>query len=250
MTGAGLAGAVSADAMRAEADQINAAVREDNRALWERSRRARQLAWEASLIDQAADARAEHEGAARALPRLEDAVTAALTAERLAEDRLRGDEKRLALRRGELEKARADHAPGGRREELAVRIQELAAVAADSRADLEKAAAGHAAAREARDTWQAHVSALYGEHAEAARRAQNPGTAPGMPPIAPGVGRISDLDEETRQLIGAVALLVGASRSEHAPAGPGQGARLSDTSRFRTLSLPGGRGVILPPALS
>jgi hypothetical protein len=238
--------AMSTDAMRARADQLNAAARETNRAAWEDTRRARQLAYEAGLIDAAEAARAEYEGASTRIPPLEAAMTAALAEVRQAQDRLNGDTRRLARRQGDKQKARADHAPAERQEELAVRVHELAEVVDDDRAVLHHKSLLHATAQAMLGTAEAEVAALYEEHVTAARRAEHPGTAPGMPPIAPGVGRISDLDEESRQLIATVALLTRAGRGQApAPAAPDRAAYMKDQSRFRTA----GPGLIVPPRL-
>ncbi len=242
--------AMSTDAMRAEADQINAAVREDNRALWERSRRAAQLAFEADLIDAAELAEAAWQGTVSRLSRLEAEVGPLVTAEREAGDRLRSDRKRLARRSAELDRARKDSAPAARREDLAVRVHELGQAVAAS----EEAAAKARRNREQKEaevtSWEAEVSSCYADYAEAARRAQSPGAAPGMPAIAPGVGRISDLDKETRDLIGTVVLLAGAAGlSGNSPAAPDAGAAMKDQSRFRMVKNSRGQGLIIPPRM-
>ena len=111
--------AASTDAMRAQADQMRAGVREDHRALVERDRRAAQLAYEADLIDAAAGAARVLQGARTRLPKLEETVGAAVAAERAAEDRQRADQRHLSRRRTEQQKAEDAY--------LAVEIQEQAA---------------------------------------------------------------------------------------------------------------------------
>ena len=134
--------------------------------------------------------------------------------------------------------AREDNAPASRREDLAVRVHELALAVTASDALAR-------AAREARERKEAEVASrdaevtrLYGEYVHAARAAENPGIAPGMPPIALGVARISDLDEEARQLIGAVAIMASAAlgRSESAPPAPSADAFLRDQTRTGSAS--------------
>jgi hypothetical protein len=237
--------------MRARADQINAAAREASRAAWEDSRRARQLAYEADLIDTADDAQAVYEGSAAALSRLEAEVAPLVAAEREAEDQLRGDTKRLARRTAELQKAQADDAPGERQEDLAARVLQLGRKAAVSQAKRDDAVSKRAAAEARVTAWAAQVASDYAEHVQASRAAENPGIAPGMPGIAPGVGRISDLDGETRQLMAAVAIMASAAlTTSPTPASPDPAEAMKDKSKFRLLSLPGGRGVIVPPAMS
>jgi chromosome segregation ATPase len=239
--------AASTDAMRAEANQITAAVREENRALWERSRRAVQLAYEADLIDAAEMAKAAYDGAASRLERLEAGVAPLVAAEREADDRLRSDRKRLARRSAELDRARTDSAPGARREDLAVRVHELAQVAAASEAALARARS----VREQKETevtaWEAEVASYYADYAGAASRAVSPGIAPGMPPPGLVVGRISDLDEEARQLIAAVAIMAGSALGDRSTpaAPPDRAAILKDPGRFRVF----GPGVIVPPRM-
>jgi NTP pyrophosphatase (non-canonical NTP hydrolase) len=131
-----------------------------------------------------------------------------------------------------------------------VRVHELGQAVAAS----EEAAARARREREQKEaevtSWEAEVSGCYADYAEAARRAQNPGTAPGMPAIAPGVGRISDLDKETRDLIGAVVLLTAAAGlSGNSPAVPDKEAILKDQTRFRMIKTSNGRGVLLPPRM-
>ncbi len=108
--------------MRAESDQINAAVREDNRSLFERSRRAAQLAYEAGLIDAAEDARTALAGARTHMEFLETEVEKTVAAEREAEDLLRGERRHLARRQAEEKRAADDLAQTLRQEELAIRV--------------------------------------------------------------------------------------------------------------------------------
>jgi hypothetical protein len=236
--------------MRAEADQLAASVREDNRVLLERDRRARQLAYEADLIDRAEEAKAEYEGAEEHLEELDAKLPPLVAAEREAEDHLSADRKRLASRVAELSKAETDDAPGEQQEDLAARVVQLGKKAAVSQANLDEAISRHAAAEAKRDEWARQVTSLYAEHAAADRAARNPGIAPNMPALAPGVARISDLDEEQRQYIAFQMILLSHLRADPAPASPDPAAAMKDKTKFRMLSLPGGRGVIVPPAMS
>jgi hypothetical protein len=249
MTGVELREAVSTEAMRAEADQLNASVREASRAMWERERRARQLAWEADLIDAAENVKAEYDGTSLRLPGLDAAVAAALAAKRAAEDRRDDDEALLATRHAELSKAEADNAPAAVQEELAARVHQLARAAAASERAVSKPASALEAAKAERDAWAAYVAGLYAEHVQAARVAENPGTAPGMPMLAPGVARISDLGEEERQYLAALTIISSNLRSDPAPAAPTEEAILKDQSRWRMLKTGRGAGVIIPPRM-
>jgi hypothetical protein len=112
----------------------------------------------------------------------------------------------------------------------------------DDKADLDEARRGREQAEAARDIQDAEVSALYAVWAEAQRAAENPGTAPGMPPVA----AISNLDPEVRQLIGGLAALAaGLGRSATAPPRPDRAEVLKDSSRWRVL----GPGVLIPPRM-
>ena len=216
---------VSTDAMRAEADQLKAGVREDHRALWERSRRAVQLAYEADLIDTAALALAELDGARQRTPRLQAAAGEAITAERAAEDRLRKDEQRLRRRQADQQKARAEHADGEHQEELAVRVRALADVARTSQAALDAARRKRQDAEAELASWEAHVAELDREHAEAARKAEHPGPAPDLPGLVPGVARVGDMDDEQRQLVGLIAILARQGQLSTPDPGAGSGAQ-------------------------
>ena len=95
----------STNAMRAEADQLNASVRDDNRSLHERAAGAAQLAWEADLIDGARSASPNWKAQSPASPPWWRRGTRPSQRSGAAEDRLRADERHLARRRAEERKA-------------------------------------------------------------------------------------------------------------------------------------------------
>ena len=247
---------MSTGAMRARADQLNAGVREANRDLFERAREAAQLTWEAGLLDAAAEARAEADGAATRLPRLEAALAEAVTAERAAEDRARVQQAQLARREAAQVKARAELAPADRQEELAIRVHVCRQVVADYAAAAAAARRAREIAEAARDAWQAEVAELDAEAVAAERRAADPGTAPDAPGLAPGVARMSDMDDDTRNLLATVVLLTAGLPSGGNPppgslrrAGPDWRSDLADLDprKFRQLRL-AGNTVVIPPA--
>lgn len=214
-------------AMRAEADQLNASVREDNRSLYERQRRAAQLAYEADLLDDAELCRAEWHGASSRLPLLDAAVQEAIAAERAAEDRMRPEDRQLSRVRSEM--AKADPGDGDAQERLALRVHarqgavsacaRIVAAARDKRLE----------AQQALSQWQAHVGTLEAEKDAAEAKAANPGTAPNMPAFAPGVSKVSDLDDETRAALALVVMTLGSQSLSSAPApAPGRGRRTTN----------------------
>ena len=71
-----------------------------------------------------------------------------------------------------------------------------------------------------------------------------------MPGLAPGVARLSDVDEETRHYLAALVLLVGAPvLADRTPDRADSGMRRA-SSRFRPVRMPGGRVMVLPPMAS
>jgi hypothetical protein len=220
--------AVSTDGMRAEADQLMASVREDNRSLFERQRRAAQLTYEAGLIDDAAAAKAELDGANGRVPRLEQARIDAVAAHRAAEDRRDEDLRHRDQRRAEEQKAEDDDAPAESQEEAAIRVRK-----AERRVELsEKALAAAGQARGLAEnelaTWKAHVAELEREHGALDRKAENPGIAPNLPGIAPGVLKLSDMDHETRAALALVVTTLASqslSSSSQSAAAPGRNRR-------------------------
>ena len=184
MTSPKTTAAVSTDAMRAEADQLKASVREDNRSLYERHRRAVQLEYEAGLIDDRDLCLAELTGARGYLAKLQDAVAPAVAAERKAQDRLRADQGHLARRQAEQDRLRDGYAPAERQEDAAIRVHAAEGVAARGLQEVAKATAAREAAEAALRAWEAHVAGLEREHGATDRKAKNPGTAPNMPALA------------------------------------------------------------------
>jgi hypothetical protein len=240
--------AVSATTLRAEADQRAAAASEATRLAREATAAARaeaaqaaQLAWEASLIDQVQDVQAEYDGASSRLVRLEAGVAAALAAKRAAEDRLNADTRRLAGRKAEQEKARADDAPAERREELAVRVHALKEVIADREAAVAKATQEHVGAVAKLDTCAAHVDGLYAELADAKRKADNPGPAPRQP------GPMDDLGGIFQSAITTTIMLAQLATDGlgPGPAKPDRAALMRDQTKFRALN----SRVIVPPRM-
>jgi hypothetical protein len=237
--------AVSTSSMRAEADQRSAAAREATRLAWQAGLAARaeagkaeQLAWEAGLIDAAAAAMAEHDKAEAKLPALEAKVTEALAAERDAEDLLNSDRKRLARRTGELEKARADRAGASVREDLAVRIRELALIVSEDEEGRDEAKDERVQAEAALAAAQAQVTSLYAAWAEASRQADNPGPAPREPGALDALGEIG---KSVITTMATLAVLAG----DPAPAKPDRAALMRDQTRFRALN----SNVIVPPRM-
>lgn len=226
-------------AMRAQVDQLRAAARERSREAFEEDRRAAQLAYEADLIDDAALALAELQGVKSVIPRLETAVRDAITAERAAEDRLRLDERHLARRRAEQQKAEDGYAPVEQQEQLADRVRTSERVVAAGRKVVGKAREDRQKAQAALAERESLVAELDCEHAEAARKAANPGAAPNLPGLVPGIARLGDMDEEARQLIGAVVLLA-ALESTGQPGGQGAKGGLGTTRGGLAQQDPGG----------
>jgi hypothetical protein len=211
-------------AMRAEADQLKASVREDNRALYDRQRRAAQLEYEAALIDDAALCLAELTGSRGHLERLQQAASDARDAERAAEDRRDADKRHYEARLAEERKADEDpDATPEEQEDAGIRVRKAQRRLGASETALAAAVRAHQEAKGARDSWQAHVEELEREYAAAKRSAENPGTAPDLPGLVPGVSRISDMDQEGRELLTAAvvltAMLAGSSGSRSQPAG-------------------------------
>ncbi len=242
-------------AMRAEADQLNASVREDNRSLYERQRRAVQLAYEADLIDDAALCLAELTSARQRLPRLQQSADEAIRAERAAEDRYRAEDRKRA--RVAAEQAKADPADGDVQERIALRLHARQGAAGACMQEVSTARAARVAAERERDEWQAHVDVLEREAGAARQKAENPGTAPASPGLAPGVSRLSDMDQETRDLLTAAVLLAAALPGGSGPqqaAGPDRSVRTTngelaaqDPSGFR-LVRQGMHTFAIPPA--
>jgi hypothetical protein len=244
------------DQMRAEADQLNASVREGNRALRDDARRAAHPAWVAALTEEADVAAAEWEGAKRRLPRLKADEDAALKARnKAAEERVRAEEEALALRRGELSRLEADLAPGDQVEDAALLVKTREGVVERVKVPLGEAEGKYAEARGKHAEWRAHVDELYREHAEADRvrdwAVRNPGNAPGRPGIALGVDGIGDMDPEARQLWGAymMSLAATAQRESPAPRRPGEFEFLRDKTKFRTIRTGNQNLHIIPPAM-
>jgi hypothetical protein len=241
--------AMTPDQMRAKADQINARVREGNKALRDDAREARQLAWVARLTEEADDARAEWEGAKNRLPALEKEENAALAAVRRVEDRVRAEEDALSLRHGELSRLEVDLAPGDEVEEAALRVRTREGVVDRVREALGEAEGKYAEARGKHAAWRSHVDELYREHAEADRAMENPGTAPGGPGIALGVDGISDMDPEARKLWGALMMSMYATAQQEPSPQPRRGDGLRDSTKFRTIPGRNGTALIIPPAM-
>jgi len=250
-----LAAGQTTSAARAEADQINASVREDYRALVERTRRAAQLVYESDLADAAKDCLAELTGVRSRGPALETTVQDAVTAERAAQDRLRAETGKLT--RVESEQAKADPGDGDVQEKLALRLHARRGAVDACRGAVADAAACLAAAEQARDRWQAHVNALEAGHREAARQAENPGPAPDRPGMPLGIARPSDYDGETRKAIAAALIAVsmtpsGGSEPSGLKAKGGLGVTrgglaAQDPGGFRFARF-GGGAVAIPPA--
>lgn len=237
-------------AMRAQADQLRAAAREQERQALRDAREAAQLAHVAALIEARDLAVAELEGARSRLPVLQGEFTAAVAAHRDADDLLLREKTRLAARRAEQAKAAAALAPSERQEELALRVAVCERVVADHERVVAAADAARQRAEQAAGYWQAHLGRLEAEAAEASRRADNPGLAPARPGLALGVDGASDLDEETRSLLGAAVALMAALPAGPAPQRlPNGDRRLSfyeqDAGQFRFART--GRGTVAVP---
>jgi hypothetical protein len=238
-------------AMRAEADQLNASVREDNRSLYERQRRAAQLAYEADLLDDAVLSHAAWQGASSRLPMLDAAVQEAIGAERAAEDRLRAEDRQLSRVKSEL--AKADPADGDAQERLALRVHARQGAVDACSGIVRTARDGRLEAQQALSRWQAYVDELEADRDQARAKAENPGTAPNMPALSPGVAKVSDLDEETKQYLGLVAILtsqLGSIReAQQLPnTDPRQSFSQQDPSQMRFMRTADGRTLAIPPA--
>ena len=233
--------AVSPDAMRAEADQRNAAAREAAQLARAETRKAAQLAHEAALIDAADAAKAVHDAAEAKLPALEVKVAEAVAAERDAEDLLKSDRRRLTRRQAGLEKARADRADASVREDLAVRIRELALIVSEDEEGLGVTRQAREQAEAALAAAQAQVTALYAAWAEANRQAENPGPAPNQP----GIGGLDALDNIGQAAITALLQLHLLGSQDTTPAKPDRAEIMRDQTRFRALN----SRVIIPPRM-
>jgi len=243
--------AMTPDQMRQRTDQLNASVRERNKALRADAREARQLAWVAQLTEQAECVRAEYEGAKRRLPALKKEENAALAARDAAAARVRAEEDALALRRSERAALKADLTPGDEQEKAAERVKTREGVVADVKAALGKAEGKYAEAREKHAAWRSEVDELYRDLAEAERAVRNPGTAPGDQEIAPGVDGINDMDEDTCRLFGLLMMSMAATAQRSPEPSPRGGLDdvLHDSTRFRAIRTGNHNIHVIPPAM-
>ena len=168
-------------------------------------------------------------------------VSEAVAAERDAEDLLQSDRRRLTRRQAGLEKARADRADAGVREDLAVRIRELALVVSEDEGGLGITRAAREQAEAALAAAQAQVTSLYSAWTEASRQAENPGPAPNQP----GIGGLDALDNIGMAAITALLQLHVLGSQDTAPAKPDRAALMRDQTRFRALN----GNVIIPPRM-
>lgn len=248
--------AMSPGDLRAEAASRRAAeaglrdsARAYRRTAYEESRAADQCGHEAVFLDQAATALAALQQARGQLPALEAAAEGAVTARRIAEDRLRDAARNLTRRQAEEKRCEKPGTSPEVRDEAAVRTrraertrdEELAALAREQarcgKADAELAAC------------QLAVSELETAWSAAAWRAQHPGEAPRTGPMPFGGMTAADMTEEERQLMGGLLMFASLGRADPAPAKPDPAEVLRDQTRFRSVGLPGGRAMILPPRM-
>jgi hypothetical protein len=246
------------DAMRARADQLLATVRDDNHAIRQRAREAAQLRHEAGLTEERDMCAAELAGAEKRLERLRDSVAPLVTAKRQAEDRLGEEEARLAGHLAAIAAAEDADIPTGDLEDMDIRVARCRKQVLRRKQEVASAERAVGDAEGERDQQQAEVNELHAEHADLARRAANPGTAPDAPGLALGVDGIGDLDDDSRQLFALLALTLTAA-SGAAPAAPSGSLQVAgganwrgdlgamDASRPRVVR--DGRGThIIPPA--
>jgi hypothetical protein len=210
---------------------------------YEEGRAADQCAHEAVFLDQAAVALAALEQAREELPALEAAAEGAVTAERLADDRLRRAAKNLTRRQAEERRCEKPGTSPELRDEAEVRTRRASKTVDEERQALAREHALRVQAEQRLAGHQLQLAGLENAWAAAAWRAQHPGEAPRTSPIALGVTSAADMTGEERQLIGGLALLGGLGRSQGAPLPPDRAAILKDQSRWRVL----GPGVLIPP---
>jgi|HubBroStandDraft_6_1064221.scaffolds.fasta_scaffold00231_24 hypothetical protein len=248
---------MSPDDLRAEAAGRRAAqanlrdsAAQYRRLAYEEGRAADQCGYEAGFLDEAAAALGMLLHARRELPALESAAEGAVTSERLADDKLRKAAKNLTRRQADERRldGRADVSPEVR-DEAAVRTRRASRTVDAERAAL---AAEHARRQQADlklNELQLRLAGLETAWAAAAWRAQHPGEAPRTSPMMLGGVTAADMTGEERQFLGGALALMAASsfRADPAPAKPDPGEVIRDQTRFRSIGLPGGRGVIIPP---
>jgi len=111
-------------------------------------------------------------------------------------------------------------------------------------------------AEQALSRWQAHVAELEAERDQAKAKAASPGLAPNRAGIAPGVSKLSDLDDETRAALALVVTVLGSQSLSTSPsaAAPGRSRRTTnggfaaqDPAGFRMIRQ-GSHTFAIPPA--
>ena len=222
------------------------------RAAYEESRAADQCGYEAGFLDEAATALGMLLHARQNLPALEAAAEGAVTSERVADDKLRNAVKNLTRRQADERRldGRANVSPDVR-DEAAVRTRRASRTVDEDRAAL---ATGHARRQQAElalNELQLRLAGLETAWAAAAWRAQHPGEAPRTSPMMLGGVTAADMTDEEREFMGGMLTLMAAStfRDSPAPVKRDRGEVLKDQTRFRSVGLPDGRAMILPPKL-
>jgi hypothetical protein len=230
---------------RSVAADLRAEEKRYKRMAFDEGRAADQRAWEAPLVDAAADALAAVEQARSLIPGLETDEEAAAAAVQSAADRRRKDAKG-ADRLARAEQRLADEGASiDQQAEAAVRAAKARQVAAKSAGDHDQAQGGHAGAVAAVAAQRAEAGRRETAYLAAVRAAQNPGEAPRSSGLPLGVAGASDLTGDERQLF--VAMM--AARAAATSADDHKAATDQDPGKVRFLRARGGSTVaVLPPA--